>query len=196
MNRRKVWPMRARIGMLAALIGVVLSWQAFWAAPTAARHAALLNAEQVLRAQRAAYRNEQTALLITLRALAAARDQRDSATLHTDSLTPEQPAMRLDTHARMALLATLAAETPGLVLLSLTSATTPTTTDQPALQRHRVAIEVEGGFFALLAYLEALEALPWALTWEHVDIAVSDAGPPRMQLSLSTLESSQDSVHV
>lgn len=192
MNLRQPWPTRAHLRWLAALTGVVVLWQALGAAPNTGRHDALLDVEEALRAQLAVHHSEQTMLLAALRELDGERNRRTDTAGRSDRPTAEL----LDARARMALIATLARDTSGLTLVSLNTTTSTPEAHQPALQRHRVVLEVEGGFFALLAYLEALEALPWALAWERLDIVVSDAGLPRMQLSLSALGPSEDSVHV
>jgi hypothetical protein len=72
---------------------------------------------------------------------------------------------------------------PGLALLELAYAPGAAATDATAPAR--IELVTEGGFFALLAGLDALEALPTGLRAERLDISVDDGAAPRMRLVLA-----------
>jgi MSHA biogenesis protein MshJ len=84
----------------------------------------------------------------------------------------------------------------GLQLVSLESFTTPvelssdaaTKTHTPAsavvLYRHGVHLKLEGGYFALLRYLQAVQGTQWTLNWDSLDYRVGEAGAAHAQISL------------
>ena len=53
--------------------------------------------------------------------------------------------------------------------------------------RHGLEIEVEGSYAACLAYLKQVEALPWRLYWQLLEIDVIDYPKNRIRLEVSTL---------
>lgn len=53
--------------------------------------------------------------------------------------------------------------------------------------RHGLEIEVEGSFAACLEYLDAIEALPWRLYWQLLDLEVIDYPHNRIRIEVSTL---------
>ena len=57
------------------------------------------------------------------------------------------------------------------------------------LYRHGLQLTLEGGYFDLLAYLEAVQASGWQLHWSSLDYRVGEAGPgkARVRLELYTL---------
>ncbi|HCS44300.1 MAG TPA: MSHA biogenesis protein MshJ [Pseudomonas sp.] len=84
----------------------------------------------------------------------------------------------------------------GLQLVSLESFTTPvelssiaaTKTQTPAsallLYRHGVHLKLEGGYFELLRYLQAVQGTQWKLNWDSLDYRVGEAGAAHAQISL------------
>lgn len=52
---------------------------------------------------------------------------------------------------------------------------------------HPVELTIEGGYLDVLAYLEALEALPWRLYWKVIEIETRDYPLNRARIELSTL---------
>ncbi|VVQ09407.1 hypothetical protein PS914_04978 [Pseudomonas fluorescens] len=84
----------------------------------------------------------------------------------------------------------------GLQLVSLESFTTPvelstvatTKTLTPAspvvLYRHGVHLKLEGGYFELLRYLQAVQGTQWTLNWDSLDYRVGEAGAAHAQISL------------
>lgn len=57
----------------------------------------------------------------------------------------------------------------------------------PALYRHPLRLELAGAYLDVLAYLQALEALPWQLGWRRLDYAVDDYPRARVVLEVETL---------
>lgn len=53
-----------------------------------------------------------------------------------------------------------------------------------ALYRHGVRLKLEGGYFDLLHYLQAIQGTEWKLNWDSLDYQVGEAGPGRAQISL------------
>ncbi len=52
------------------------------------------------------------------------------------------------------------------------------------LYRHGVRLKLEGGYFDLLRYLQAIQDSGWTLNWDSLDYAVGEGGPGRAQISL------------
>lgn len=67
-------------------------------------------------------------------------------------------------------------------LLSSDDELNPTT-----FYRHGLEIEVEGSYAACLDYLAEIEALPWRLYWQLLEIEVIDYPRNRIRLEVSTL---------
>jgi len=57
----------------------------------------------------------------------------------------------------------------------------------PALYRHPLRVELAGAYLDVLAYLQALEALPWQLGWRRLDYSVDDHPRARVVLEVETL---------
>ena len=53
--------------------------------------------------------------------------------------------------------------------------------------RHGLEIEVEGSYAAVLEYLSEIEALPWRLYWQVLEIEVIEYPRNRIRLEVSTL---------
>lgn len=53
--------------------------------------------------------------------------------------------------------------------------------------RHGLEIEVEGSYAACLEYLNAIEALPWKLYWQVLELDVIDYPRNRIRIEVSTL---------
>lgn len=52
------------------------------------------------------------------------------------------------------------------------------------LYRHGLVLKLEGGYFDLLGYLQAIQSSPWKLNWDSLDYQVGEAGPGKAQISL------------
>lgn len=59
--------------------------------------------------------------------------------------------------------------------------------DVTAFYRHGLEIEIEGDFAACLDYLTEIEALPWRLYWQVLDLEVIEYPRNRVRLKVSTL---------
>jgi MSHA biogenesis protein MshJ len=84
----------------------------------------------------------------------------------------------------------------GLVLVSLRNlpptrlpadAPGATPADGPRPYVHTVELVVEGQYLDLLAYFEALEALPWRFYWQHLELTTTHYPTSRVRLELGTI---------
>ena len=57
----------------------------------------------------------------------------------------------------------------------------------PVFYRHGLEIEVEGSYSAAVDYLMAVEALPWHLYWQLLDIEVLEYPRNRIRIEVATL---------
>lgn len=57
---------------------------------------------------------------------------------------------------------------------------------------HPVELVVEGDYAAIVAYLQALERLPWRLQWRRLDLAAGDYPTNRVRLEIGTLSLSRE----
>ena len=58
---------------------------------------------------------------------------------------------------------------------------------RPEIFKHGMRIVFEGDYFKTLAYLRALEAMPWRLYWDNVEYQVSDYPKARVAITVHTL---------
>lgn len=65
-----------------------------------------------------------------------------------------------------------------------------------SLYRHPVQIELEGRYVDMVRYLERLEASPWRLMWQGLDIETRDYPRARMRLTVYTLSLQEDWIGV
>ena len=76
------------------------------------------------------------------------------------------------------------AETPDANAQGVLQAGLPDLIGQPVtLYRHGLRVEFEGGYLDTLAYLKAVEALPWRFLWQEVRIEVQEH--PRSTVSIT-----------
>lgn len=72
-----------------------------------------------------------------------------------------------------------------LAEVSAATSTSATRTELPTvLYRHGLVLQLEGGYFDLLQYLQAVHASGWKLNWDSLDYRVGEAGPGRAKISL------------
>lgn len=57
----------------------------------------------------------------------------------------------------------------------------------PGVYKHSVELSIEGGYFAVLDYLKALENMPWQFYWEGMDYVVDDYPNAKVTLEVFTL---------
>ena len=67
---------------------------------------------------------------------------------------------------------------------------------QNRLYRHGLEMELEGPYLAVLAYLEDLEALPWRLYWQLLEIDADDYPINRIRIEVATLSLHEDWIGV
>jgi MSHA biogenesis protein MshJ len=58
--------------------------------------------------------------------------------------------------------------------------------------KHGLEIELEGSYLACLAYLQAIEALPWRFYWEVLDLNVEEFPDNRIRIVVSTLSMDEE----
>lgn len=61
--------------------------------------------------------------------------------------------------------------------------------EQPAiapvtLYRHGLRLQLQGGYFDLLGYLQAIQGSGWTLNWDSLDYQVGESGPAQARISL------------
>lgn len=61
------------------------------------------------------------------------------------------------------------------------------TTDTAGIYRHTMRLEFEGNFNQTLAYLRALETLPWQFRWDEVEITMLDYPRASIVIKVHTL---------
>jgi MSHA biogenesis protein MshJ len=88
-----------------------------------------------------------------------------------------QPKLRLLALQSFSEPLELAAEPPAKTLVVEGNA--PVT-----LYRHGVKISLQGGYFDLLLYLQAIQASGWKLHWDSLDYQVGSAGPGQAKINL------------
>lgn len=67
----------------------------------------------------------------------------------------------------------------------------PTPTQGEGIYRHDLELVVEGGFFEVLAYLQALEQLPKSFFWDGLDYQVETYPRARVTLRVHTLSTAE-----
>ncbi len=70
------------------------------------------------------------------------------------------------------------------------------TPGQHRLYRHGLVLELEGPYLALLAYLEDLEALPWRLYWQVLEVDAAEYPVNRVLIEVATLSLHEDWIGV
>ncbi|MDX5371619.1 MAG: type II secretion system protein M [Pseudomonadaceae bacterium] len=136
-------------------------------------------------------------------ALLAASASREELLRQIDSGTAE-----LVTPAKMkAVLQSLLRAQQGLSLVGMQSFSEPVQLAQDdaaqasdsaavapvaVLYRHGLVLQLEGGYFDLLQYLQAVQASGWKLNWDSLDYRVGEAGPGRAQISLKLFTLSRE----
>lgn len=126
-----------------------------------------------------------SALLATVASREELIQQIDTGT--AELVTPEQ---------MKTVLQSLLQVQQGLSLLAMQSFSEPVQlpgADKPGekavaspvtLYRHGLVLNLEGGYFDLLSYLQAVQNSGWKLNWDSLDYEVGEAGPGRAQISL------------
>ncbi len=58
---------------------------------------------------------------------------------------------------------------------------------QPALYRHRFEVVYVGSYFDNMAFLKAMEGLPWKFYWDRIEYQVDEHPKARISLVVETL---------
>ena len=197
------WRQRAsREQWLMYLIGLALIGLLYaqWvAAPLAARTAIqekrLTQVEQGITAAQGALRQLDERLAADpnpryRQAIGAAEARREAMFAQIDGGT----ARLISPTDMQKLLEDLLRRQSGLRLVELRNLSAPLSLPEAqqapsVLYRHGLQLTLEGGYFDLLAYLEAVQASGWQLHWSSRDYRVGEAGPgkARVRLELYTL---------
>jgi len=193
---------------------VYMAWQSFLMDPITARAKA---AEQHLADVR-----RQTAVLDAA-GTASTADPAVAAGLRNRALAGRLDALETELHAlaqgyvapdRMPeLLRELLAGQQGLKLVSLSNLPVQSLSQTPAAGSapgvavaiapgdrgpflHPVEMVVEGDYASVVAYLRALEALPWRIHWQRVEVAAGDYPLNRIRIVIGALSLSSDWISV
>lgn len=100
------------------------------------------------------------------------------------------------------VLQELLAEHPELKLIELSSQPAVNVIDQTngdselSLYRQGLVLIVEGRYFAIQAYLQHLQSLPWQFYWQTFDYQVAEYPTARLQIELYTLSTGKAFVGV
>ena len=68
--------------------------------------------------------------------------------------------------------------------------------DDAPLYRHTLRLELEGPYLAVLEYLEKVEALPWRMFWQGIEIDAREFPRNRVRIDVSTLSFEEDWIGV
>lgn len=102
------------------------------------------------------------------------------------SLPAEPMTLAPDSVATSQVAAATAAGSTSSTAAPATAAE-PAPTAPPALYRHGMRIEVEGRYGDLLAFLTALDALPWELIWSDLELSVDPQQRSHLSITVKTL---------
>lgn len=193
--------LRERIMVFAAALAVLgMIWHMLLMQPLAKRRDAAQEA-------RAAVLQEVVQLN---QSLAAAHSQRFEDPL--EALREERAALRasvdeLDAQLREATIGLIAPEQMPSVLRELLRAEAdvrllgmeslpaePLLADDGSeigIYRHGLQLELEGGFLAILAYLQRLESMPWRLIWSELHLQSEEAPRNRATLTVHSLSTQE-----
>ena len=92
-----------------------------------------------------------------------------------------------------ALLQDLLRRQPHLQMVALQSFSEPlelpaSATDAPpatvSFYRHGLRLTLQGGYFDLLDYLQAVQNSGWRLHWDSLDYHIDEAGPDKARITL------------
>ena len=71
-------------------------------------------------------------------------------------------------------------------------ATAPPAGDAGGPYVHPVEVVVEGNYLAIVAYLRALEKLPWRVQWRRLDLEVGEYPQNRVRIEIGTVSLSRE----
>jgi MSHA biogenesis protein MshJ len=196
---------RERVLIFASiLVAVVLFWYQFAMVPVINAENQALNdiksARERIDAADSAVRAQADALnLDGGSTLAAQLDQARDRSEQINALIAARAAEIVDPATMAQVLQDLLVNQRGLRLMRAHNLKAQRLDDGDAntqLYRHTFRLELEGPYLAVLQYLEDIEALPWRLYWQGIDIDASDYPRNRVRIDVSTLSFDQDWIGV
>ena len=190
--------LRERLILTGALtIGLVIAFEASSWAPARKRLLAAESQVDSLQEQIGALEREldQIDQLEVLDPDAAVRRQLETFDHQADALDGKLRAQAIQLLApdqARSMLHALITSAQGLKLVGLqTEAPTQLMDteglDLPVLYRHGLVIDLQGDYLALLAYVQALERLPWRLYWYGLEVRADAPGSRNFRLNLYTI---------
>jgi MSHA biogenesis protein MshJ len=191
--------LRERVLVFAAVLGLIaLAWEQTLMQPLARREQAAQSVlDSLLQTTTPATTPESTALDVAAARLNDAVEREQSVRLRLNSVNAElgaASAQLLPPQRVVAVLRDVLAEQRGLELLSLRNLAPlplvpPDNASTPAAGPflHPVEITVAGGYLDVLAYLKALERLPWRFYWRSLDLTVDKYPRNVVRLEIATL---------
>lgn len=131
--------------------------------------------------------------------LSAQLDQARQRAREVDALIGAREMEILDPATMAQVLEDMLANQRGLRLLrarNLDAERLLESDNDAPLYRHTLRLELEGPYLALLDYLEELEALPWRIYWQGIEIDAKDYPRNRVRIEISTLSFVKDWIGV
>lgn len=131
--------------------------------------------------------------------LSAQLDQAKRRAREVDALINAREMEILDPATMAQVLEDMLANQRGLRLLrarNLVAERLLENEDDAPLFRHTLRLELEGPYLTLLSYLEDLEALPWRIYWQGIEIDASEHPQTRIRIEISTLSFVKDWIGV
>lgn len=191
--------LRERILLLAAVVVVLfLLWDVAVQSPLSDRQQAAAERIEQLERQQEDLRTTEASLRDELEAVAEDADEDRAAGLRTeiervDEQLAERTARVVSPSQMVAVLRDMVQADADLTLEALENLAVDEIIAEerddgiPRVYRHRVEVVASGDFFAVLGYLQRLEALDWQFQWDDLHIETTQYPQARVTIMLSTL---------
>ncbi len=204
-SRVDAMTMRERVLIFAsALVAVLLAWFQFVMLPVLETEKRAVEdiktvrdridaADAAVRAQTAEFGVDTGA------SLAAQLEETQARAADIDALIAARAAQIVDPATMARVLEDLLASQKGLRLVrahNLQAQRVPESDDDMPLFRHTLRLELEGPYLTVLSYLEKIEALPWRMYWQGIEIDASEFPRNRVRIDVSTLSFEEDWIGV
>lgn len=196
---------RERVAIFASvLVALVFSWYQLALLPVIqAENRALQDirsARERIDAADAAVRAQAEALNLDGRlTLSAQLDQARDRSAQINALIAARAAEIVDPATMAEVLQDLLVKQSGLRLLrahNLEAHRLGDSDEDTSLYRHTLRLELEGSYLEVLRYLEDIEALPWRLYWQGIEIDAGEYPRNRVRIDVSTLSFDEDWIGV
>ncbi|NNF15768.1 MAG: hypothetical protein HKN70_03420 [Gammaproteobacteria bacterium] len=197
--------LRERVLVFAsALFALTLVWFEFAMAPALDKGQATIksieSARERIQRVDATIRAQANALQLDISSpLSAQLDQARQRAREVDALISAREMEILDPATMAQVLEDMLANQRGLRLLrarNLDAERLLESDNDAPLYRHTLRLELEGPYLAVLDYLEELEALPWRIYWQGIEIDAKDYPRNRVRIEISTLSFVEDWIGV